>query len=593
MRNRLITGTSGVASHPARAPTHTVATKMVANTIGAGVSSPVPMNTMSFGGPGYQTMFSGILPDFNENYLLNYYRDCYYYDAIGGAAVDIMSSLPFSDFTLTGLESKELGVFVDTCDRMNFRSLCSEISTAYLVDSAFVGTLVYDPDTRTFADVLIHDYANVSATPQPFFGIDPALTVNSAQPLNQFLQSGSPFVQQAVANYDPRLLNIFRSGPAVLDPLTTIYLPRKGLRDRNSVSWLKRLLPAYMLERVLFRGTLTEAAKRQRSTSHIMVGDDAWEPTNAEMTNILTQFQQTEFDPLGAWIITRNGVQVNDVRPAGDFWKWTETMESLTPYKLRALGISEAFLSGDASFATAEAAVSVFLDNADAYRQFLTWKVMTNRVFALVAVFNGRFRDPSLAKPMTTAQNVMFNVNNVKNLRVPGVRWHKSLEGENSQSQMELLSTLSEKGFTIPMKMWAAAADVDITLLLRDLEEDTKIREAMEKVTGKPAVEQTMDDDSGMDFSASVQKTVPTHPSSVRALSRRIPLLSREGNPIDGRMSKSGNSIHAMVGDHRHDKKMNELIMKASKSLQDPNRRKQVREQVAASLGNTGMGASL
>jgi hypothetical protein len=314
-------------------------------------SGGTPMSTAVFGAPSYNTLLTGIIPEYNEQFLLQYYRDMYYMDPIAGSAVDMSSSFPFSDFTLAGLENKELDLFGENLSRINIRSLMQEISNAYLVDGAFIGTMIYNAEAKVFQDVMLHDVANASISPQPFHSLDPVVKMNSASQLSQFMNAGSPYLDRLMESYPRALIDTYAAGTAVLDPLTTIYIPRKALRDRTHVSYLKRLLPFYLFEKVMFRGTLVEAHKRQRSTSHIMAGNENWIPSDGELATMLAEFQRTELDTLGAWIITRDGVQVNEIRPGGDFWKWTDVAEQLVPMKLRGLGISEAFLSGDASYA--------------------------------------------------------------------------------------------------------------------------------------------------------------------------------------------------------------------------------------------------
>jgi len=603
IRNRLLVNgsTNSVTTKYVPTQNKTVQAKQAVTSNFIPATSGVPISVGMFGGPSYTTMFNGILPEGNETLLNMYYRDCYYYDSVAGSCVDIISNFPFSEFTLTGLESEELEPFAETVARLNVRALTQEISNAYLVDGAFAGSLIYDPKNKVFQDILVHDAANITVTPQPFYSIDPAITVNSANSLNQFLNSGSPYINEVLQHYPQGLLDTFRAGNVVLDPLATVYIPRRGAQDKTSVSYLKRILPAYMLEKVLYRGTLTELSKRQRSTSHIKVGDDVWEPTNQEMANVLNQFQQTEMDPLGAWIITRNGVDVNEIRPGGEFFKWTDIIDTMVPYKLRALGISEAFLSGDASYSTAEAALTVFMDNMDSYRQFITYKLFTSKIFPLIAMFHGLYRDAKKARPPTNSANIFYNMNDQKNLKVPGVRWHKSLEGNQAESQFDMLEKLSEKGFVIPLKMWAAAAQVDITMLMRDLKEDKDIRDSIEKVTGKPAEDQGMgaEDANNMDegmggyeqarlrAKASGTNHPGSYPGSVKAVSKRVGLLDRDfTSVVDGKMAKSGTHVKAIYSEGKAKTKLNEMIAKASEALQDPNRRMAVRKQVAEKLGN-------
>lgn len=559
---------------------------------GPPMAGGAPMSTMAYGGPAFNTTFMGIIPEYNENLLLSYYRDCYYYDSVGGATVDIISSFPFSEWTLAGIENDQIAKFSESMARLNMRSLLGEISNAYLVDSAFIGSLVYDPKNKIFQDILIHDFANASITPQPFYSIDPVISVNTTNALNQFMNAGSPFVKETLANYPQSLINTFMGGSTVLDPLTTLYLPRKGMQDRTSASYLKRLLPVYLLEKILYRGTLTEATKRLRSTSHIKIGDETWEPNNAEMSSILADFQRSELDPLGAWIATRQGVEVNEVRPGGEFWKWTDNIDTLTPFKLRALGISEAFLSGDASYATAEAAISVFLENMEAYRKFITYKLFTSKIFPLIAVLNGMYKDPKKAREVKNSGDLMHNLNNQNNLYIPEVHWHKSLEGKNADSDFDMLEKLSEKGFSVPLKMWASAAGVDINMMLRDLKEDQEIKEKIEAITGVKAEDQGQSEghegeegrNDDMRFSAMHPGNMGSRPASVAAARRRKPLLARSFDPGHASISKSGKVLHA-VNETRAATRVNDLIMKASKALKDPNRRAEMRKQVQAKLG--------
>jgi len=552
-----------------------------------------PMSVNTFGGPNFTTMFQGIIPEFNETGLIPYYRDIYYHDPVAGAAVDISSTFPFSDMSLSGLESKDLSIYNECLSRINVRTFLQEVSNNYLIDGQFTGSLIYDDTRKVFQDVLVHDALNTTVGRQPFHALDPVIKVNSSNVLNQMMSADSPYLDSVLTGYPMGVIDRFRQGTVVLDPLTTMFIPRKGAMDRTSVSYLKRIMPMYMLEKVLYRGTLTEAQKRQRPTSHIKTGDDTWIPTDEEMQGILSEFQRSELDPLGAWIITRQGVEVNDIRPPGDMWRWTDIIDIMVPYKLRALGISEAFLSGEASYATAEAAITVFLDSMDAYRQMLTYRIFTRKIFPIIAVIHGMYKDSSQRIPMRDTAGILANLSNHKNLKIPSVNWFKSLTGKDADSQWDMLDKLSEKGFTIPLKMWAAAASVDITSLMQDLEEDQKIKETIETLTGKKAESIGVHEDSDTNEFDDVSEEPDggalarvmrsgTKLLSNRVQSRRIPLLAREMNPELASMSKSGGVRHSIVRESMSAKKSNETIVKALKNLSDPHYRASVRSKVKA-----------
>jgi hypothetical protein len=219
--------------------------------------------------------------------------------------------------------------------------------------------------------------------------------------------------------------------------------------------------------------------------THLTAGDDTWTPTGEELLALVEQFQAAEYDPLGGWVSTRNAVQAVDLRPGGDFWKWTDMSDILTPYKMRACGVSEALLSGDASFASAESAYSTFLETCNADREDLTERVFDYKIFPLVAVTNNLYKDPSRRANSKNVIDFLFNRNNRANLKMPTLHWRKSLEAKGEENMAELLQLASDHNIPIPLKMWLAATHIEPEDLLRDLEEDKRLREKISKFTGQ------------------------------------------------------------------------------------------------------------
>lgn len=456
-------------------------TKVTAST---NLGSQSSMSLTAFASSQYNYWMSGLLPatpDLPDSTTLAYfYRDIYLHDNVGGSTVDIMSVFPFSDWELRGLSEKDLDPFADGVDRLNLRELLPQVSTAYLTDGYYCGSLVYDAQAKNFMDVLTHDALQCAVTPSPFNNIDPTIRVSVSGPTTEFLHSTSEYAKRYLASMPRGFVDMLREGSFILDPLTTIFVGRRSLTDRAYQSYLHRLLPMYLIEKTMYRGTLTEANRRQRAMTHITAGDDLWTPTSEELSILVQQFQDAERDPLGGWITTRNAVQAQDLRPGGDFWKWTDMSDTLTPYKLRALGVSEALLSGDSSYAAAESAYSTFLETCDGYRTHLTHSMFYKRIFPLIAVANGLFKDGKRdLRSSSDIVNFLFNSTNRNNLKMPVVHWHKDLTGKAEDNLMDTLEKLSEKQVPIPIKMWLAAAGIDKDTLIRDAGEDDELRQAL------------------------------------------------------------------------------------------------------------------
>ena len=420
-------------------------------------------------------LLDGLIPADTESALHRYYRDIYHYDPIPGSTVDLMSTLPFSDYDLVGLPDDKLASFISSTERLNLKSLFPELSVEYLVDGKFVGTLLYRHNDKLFTDIIPHDVANVTIQEVPMYGLDPSIRVTNDKRIKDFMASTDDYLAKIRSKLNPNLLKAMQSESYTLDPLTTLYLPRKTFPRSTGTSFFKRLLPIYLLEKILYRGTLVEAGKRQRSILHVQGGDDNWEPTPEELNALVALFQQADLDPLGAIIATRQSIATSEIRQGGEFWKWTDITDATSGMKLRALGVSESFLSGDATFATAEANLSVFIESLKSYRNMVTHKVFTNRIFPTIAVVNGYYRDGNTAST-SSKLDLQVLMNDASKLLIPEVRWHKSLNPSNDRDTMETLTALEEKGVPITLRMWCAAGNVDLDSLLIQQEEDLKLK---------------------------------------------------------------------------------------------------------------------
>lgn len=561
-------------------------TKVTAST---NLGSQTSMSLTAFASSQYNYWMSGLLPatpDMPDSTTLAYfYRDIYLHDNVGGSTVDIMSVFPFSDWELRGLAEKDLEPYTTALERLNLRELFPQISTAYLTDGYYCGSLVYDAAAKNFMDVLTHDALQCAVTPSPFNNIDPTIRVAVSGPTTEFLHNTSEYAKRYLASMPRGFVEMLREGSFILDPLTTMFVGRRSLTDRAYQSYLHRLLPMYLIEKTMYRGTLTEANRRQRAMTHITAGDDLWTPTSEELSILVQQFQDAERDPLGGWITTRNAVQAQDLRPGGDFWKWTDMSDALTPYKLRALGISEALLSGDSSYAAAESAYSTFLETCDGYRTHLTHSTFYKRIFPLIAVANGKFKDGAKnIKGASDIVNFLFNSTNRNNLKMPVVHWHKDLTGKAEDNMMDTLEKLTEKEVPIPIKMWLAAAGIDKDTLIRDAKEDQQLRDALGISHAAPEDQVPDVEDEG--FSGVEEASViPTSRSinSPFAKGWRSTLLSRDLQALDTTKTGKPRAVHNERAKMRDADW--QIAKIAAKVEADPNYRAKLRKANTSKLG--------
>lgn len=544
-----------------------------------GGSSGVPVHINTVWPSQYQYYFTGILPAepslSDPASLALFWRDIYLYDAVGGSCVDLMSNLPFSDFALQGVNPKYKKVYEDSISQLNLREMFTTISWAYLTDGFFCGTSIYDVAGRRFSDTMVHDALQCSVRTSPFFNRDPSITVTVSNEIARFLSSDSSGFNRRYLNTLPQAFQeLLQEGRFELNPATTLFVPRKTMTDRPYVSFLHRLLPYYLIEKSLYRGTLTEIQRRQRAMTMITAGDADWVPQQAELDTILQQMVEAEYDNLGGWIATRNSVNVQDIRPAGDFLRFMDISDQLTPYKLRALGISEAFLGSEGvTFQAHESSYSMFLEGLNEFRSRMTSRLFYQRLFPMIAIINGFYKDKNKVEPTKDFTDYFYNASDRANLITPTLHWKKNLEADDESDMFEMLEKAAEHGVPIPIRRYMAAAGVDPDDLLLEMGEDVLLRQALEQVTGKDTSHEG--DDYDLDAGYRRMPTIPM--SKVKEFGAKIPFLSRfnGGSNEEFSYTRTGRrKAVPSVMQPEYRKRTNAQIAKISaKAKRDPNYR--------------------
>ena len=90
-------------------------------------------------------------------------RDIYEFDSVSGAAVDLMSNLPFSGFNLSGINDRKiLGTYVKSIENLRMATLFPYMSRDFLVDGAFCATLGFDSNRGIFNNLITVSYTHLT-----------------------------------------------------------------------------------------------------------------------------------------------------------------------------------------------------------------------------------------------------------------------------------------------------------------------------------------------------------------------------------------------------------------------------------------------
>jgi hypothetical protein len=360
----------------------------------------------------------------------------------------------------------------------------------------------------------------------PIYGMDPLITLKVPEATRKlFSDAKDPRAARILNSLPDHMAEGFKGGAIPLEPESTLYIPRRTLSsDSVGTSYFERILPVHLMEKALFKGSIDQAYRRQRSILHITMGGDGddYVPSQTDMESQRDLWLAADTDPTGAIIITRTGVQPNEVRDAASFWRIDEVFDFLVTAKYRALSINEAFITGDANYNSMDASMSVFIEQMRSFRSMLTQEIFYEKIFPAIALANDFTKEQyqvlastrsrrNLAKHFNgtdyitssrtngqrfyqalcrdTRHGLNFHDKNIdiNELAIPHVVWQKHLRPEGDQTYFDLLSSMQDKGIPVPMAAMAMAGGMDIHTILNSMDEEIKLRRKLKKYQDKLA----------------------------------------------------------------------------------------------------------
>lgn len=424
-------------------------------------------------------------------------NDIFYFDPIVGTVVETRSNLPFSNFELSGCESKERRLkYTASVNAMQIRSMIPRISREKMVEGYHISYMNFDDEEKRFKSIIPHNPEYCGITPIPVFGRDPLIDVTYPEHIIAAAKSNDPDMQAELAEYAEDLVDMIRDKKTRLDPRYTLYIARTPFTwSPYGISYLRRLIPIWLYEKSLARGTIDLSGRRQKALLHLIMGDEEWLPTNEQLTQITQLFIDADNDPIGAMVATRPGIETNEVRPGSDHWRWDESWDSFTTMKLKSLGVPESIF-GDFSVQAAESTLSSFLEDMINEREEFTQRIFYNKMFLIIATEND-FKLTNKQRELTASdkmiqqfrdshdyisynsQHVMLGANETIDpalYDLPQVRWEKSLRIVSNDTLFNNLGVLAERGMPAPLRMQAALLGMSAEDMFAGLAQDVEDR---------------------------------------------------------------------------------------------------------------------
>ena len=411
------------------------------------------------------------------------FRGIYLRDGVAGPTVDIWAGIPWSSFEIAGIEDPEIKQFYeDSLFPVFTPNFMEQLTKEYLITGRFCASMVFDNTKGYWTKLVPLDSDYLKITPIPRYGYDPIIDYRPNEAMKSWARSTDQRIIDSRIGIPQDYINaIINESEINLYPMNTLWVARQtSPNDYVGTSLYTRILPFWALEKPLINASIIASRRRAGSILHIKVGiEDKWDPTTEEMDQIGELFKKSDEDPTGAIVVTKTGIEPGEVMQGGNIWKISDEWDYLSNGKMRALGINDAFLSGESTYTSYEAAKSIFVEQCRNLRDLLTQKTINAKAESLARIHNFVKRSEAelshgiRIKP--SAQNITMEkaLALPKNqLILPEIRWKKPLSPEGDGAELELLTTLADNGFPVNLRAWGASAGVNIDNFMEDLEED-------------------------------------------------------------------------------------------------------------------------
>lgn len=489
----------------------------------AGLPRRAGVNKTAFGptgGGGFSsTIFTPQNIDIVYNNIIEYYlpkdypsqhrlwRSIYLFDPVCGPCIDLYSDLPWSEFSVVGLKDpKQVQLLEDAIAPLKFDTYLPWATREFLSLGKMCSHFLFDRRSGGWSGQIIHNPDYIKIHPVPMMEEDALIDLLPNKELIAFANSKDKRNKEFQRKLNPSLLESIKRGkPIPLDVSNTLYLPRKAAPyDYHGSSIYTRILGTVIFERALMNASIVGAQRRAGpirmvSYSDSQSGEDGFMPLDDDISVIADLLIQAEEDPVGSVIGTKRKVDVNSLDTAQVMWKVSDESGFINEMKLKGLGLSDSFLSGDMNYSTTDAQLSVFLERVKVLRKYIKQKyILEKAIHPIMEIHDLGNRKQA---DMPGKNSHMVKTSNSVDMGTVDIQFKKQLTPIADREWLDILDSAADKGIPITLQTWASAAGVDleseIENLPRDIELRNKIRELTKDIEGD-------EEEDGFGFNSSI-----------------------------------------------------------------------------------------
>lgn len=477
-----------------------------------------------------------------------YWRLFYKTDPVISTVVDLYAEIIASSFEIAGegVEGSIKDTYEYMIERTNVISAFKYFVSEYLVMGEVIPHLRIDTKKGIWDKLFFHNPDQITVIDSPFIAMDPILEFTPDESLRALARSTNPTITDWISNLPPEVQDAIISGRNIpLDTAVNVsFLARKvHPYDVRGTSIFTRLYRILMYEDAVANASIATARRHAGPLKIAKLGDKdlRWVPEQSYQDKIIELLTVAEQDP-HSFLILPWFVQFEAFGTTERMMNIGREWDIIERIKLTALGVSQGFLHGEATYSSMRGNMQTLLMRLSGLRQYFESSWLIPRFFRPIAEMN-KWVKKSKSTPERKKQNFRRKkgangIQDEEDYIIPEIKWSRALGSKIDEDLMNTYEQVVNRlGIPISKKTIFPAAGLDYEAEIKnlaqekidamDLSKETGVSE--QTITGKEPEEAVGGGGGGMPPGEGEEESIPLTPVEEGGEGAEAPEATPEG----------------------------------------------------------------
>ena len=366
------------------------------------------------------------------------------HDELIGAVLELHAELPYSKFELM-LDDPMIKRHIEDCfDKTNFFSMLPLIDLEYMkIGEVFINT-PWDDSLGMWSHIIVHNPDFVELTYTPFADQQSVIELIPDNELKSLVHSTDPQEQQLKRRLPSDILRRVLTGRnIVLNPEEVTHIARRSNPyDIRGTSIIDRIFRTLLYEDKLREAQITIADNFIYPLKIYKLGDPnkGWIPNDSHQKALAQMLQQAAFDPNFS-LIYHYGLNVEYMTVADKVMRLEPEWNEINQKKMIGLGVSQQFITGETTYASANVGLQTQLARYRAKRDLFEIAWIRDKFLRVMAQRNEWYKRD--AREIVGQFRVKRKGAELEErLIVPKLVWHKKLMMRDDQAFLTFMNNV-------------------------------------------------------------------------------------------------------------------------------------------------------